>query len=260
MRKIKAKVITWLKNAPIQSGDLAPDARQLIAAGKEYGVERIETAINGHLYVTLASGAGKRYVFADDWTIIEPAIARPSKPKITLDKQFLSRVMPNARQADIDTYCDPINVTLTRFAIETPSQVAMFVAQIAHESGSLRYREEIADGSAYEGRKDLGNDKPGWGKRYKGRGLIQLTGASNYQQASKFFEIDLFNEPERVIRDPYLNAAVAGWFWHTRQLNKTAKENSLAAFKRVTRKINGGLNGLGDRVDYWNRARTVLGI
>jgi putative chitinase len=259
-KKIKAKVITWLKSAPMPSQDLAPDALQFVPAGREYGVETIEDAPSGHWLVTLAARSGKRYVFADHWSVIEPPAARPQSPVVLLDKEFYRYVMPNASRANINTYLDPINATLARFAIETPSQVAMFIAQLAHESGSLRYKEEIADGSAYEGRADLGNIRPGWGVRYKGRGLIQLTGATNYKQAGEFFNMDLMGEPERVADDPYLSAGVAGWFWHTRQLNRIAKANNLNAFKQVTRRINGGLNGLNDRLAYWNRARSALSL
>jgi hypothetical protein len=81
-KKIKAKVITWLKSAPMPSQDLAPDALQFVPAGREYGVETIEDAPSGHWLVTLAARSGKRYVFADHWSVIEPPAARPQSPVV----------------------------------------------------------------------------------------------------------------------------------------------------------------------------------
>ena len=82
--------------------------------------------------------------------------------------------MPQASPADIATYADSLNKVLSDFNLATLSRACAFIAQIAHESGSLKYKEEIASGAAYEGRRDLGNTQPGDGKRYKGRGLIHI--------------------------------------------------------------------------------------
>jgi predicted chitinase len=75
--------------------------------------------------------------------------------------------------------------------------IATFVAQLAHESHGFRYFEEIASGAAYEWRKDLGNSKAGDGRRYKGRGPIQLTGRNNYRAAAKFMGVPIEEKPGR---------------------------------------------------------------
>src|SRR5690606_21975816 len=123
--------------------------------------------------------------------------------------------------------------------INTPARIQMFLAQLAHESGELRYFEEIASGEAYEGRKDLGNIHPGDGKRYKGRGPIQLTGRTNYRAAGKALGFDLENDPD-LAKDPSIAFRIATWFWTTRGLNAIADTGN---FELVTLKINGGLNG-----------------
>ena len=138
--------------------------------------------------------------------------------------------------------------------ITTKPRQAMFLAQLAHESGGLRYMEEIASGAAYEGRRDLGNTQPGDGRRFKGRGPIQLTGRSNYAAASRALGIDLVNNPTRAA-DPDVGFRTAAWYWNTRNLNKYADSGD---FKELTRRINGGYNGLADRQKYYARALDVL--
>jgi predicted chitinase len=138
--------------------------------------------------------------------------------------------------------------------INTPKRQAAFLAQLAHESRELRYMEEIASGAAYEGRKDLGNTQPGDGKRYKGRGPIQLTGRANYRAAGKALGLDLEEHPEKAAT-PDLGCRVAGWFWTTRGLNALADRGD---FKQITRRINGGYHGLANRQRYYQRALEVL--
>lgn len=128
--------------------------------------------------------------------------------------------------------------------ITTQQRAAFFLAQVLHESGRLRFFEELADGSAYEGRcKDLGNCHPGDGKRYKGRGPIQLTGRANYRAAGKALGLPLEEDPE-LAAGHAVGWRIAGWYWSTRGLNVIA---DAGRFLDVTRRINGGLNGLTDR-------------
>lgn len=173
-----------------------------------------------------------------------------------LTRQQLKIMVPNAKDYNIDKYLGPINNTLEQFEINTPKRVAAFIAQITHESGSFRYHEEIADGHQYEGRKDLGNTQKGDGKRFKGRGLIQLTGRANYTAFAKFCGKDVVTTPT-LVANPDLAALAAGWFWDSKDLNDLADRGD---FKMMTRKINGGLNGYADRLKNWQRAKNVLGI
>lgn len=135
--------------------------------------------------------------------------------------------------------------------ITTPRRAAMFIAQTCHESGGYRWREELADGSAYEGRRDLGNTERGDGRRFKGRGFIQITGRANYRAISKALHEDFIGHPERLALEAAVSAA---WWWETHGLNQLADTGD---FVVVTRRINGGTNGLLDRQSYYRRARKV---
>ncbi|MCE4555399.1 glycoside hydrolase family 19 protein [Roseateles cellulosilyticus] len=143
--------------------------------------------------------------------------------------------------------------------IDTPLRQAHFLAQIGHESGEFRFRAEIANGEAYQGRADLGNLQPGDGRKFKGRGLIQLTGRANYAEYGRAIgqEAELLDSPERVATDAALCADVAGWYWAKNNLNALADADDLTT---LTRRINGGLNGYDDRRRLLLRAKALLAI
>ena len=165
----------------------------------------------------------------------------------------LLKAMPcSAARAQI--YLEPLNLSMDEFEINTHARQAAFLAQVAHESGSLRYVREIASGEAYEGRRDLGNTEPGDGPRFRGRGLIQVTGRSNYRRCGDDLGLDLLSRPE-LLELPIHAARSAGWFWQSRGLNELADKGE---FKLITKRINGGLNGLADRLAYYERACEVL--
>ncbi|WP_164019072.1 LysM peptidoglycan-binding domain-containing protein [Pyxidicoccus trucidator] len=166
----------------------------------------------------------------------------------------LRGVMPNLSQAKAEQYLPHLNQAMAEANITTPQRKAMFLAQLAHESGQLRYMEEIASGAAYEGRRDLGNTQPGDGVRYKGRGPIQLTGRANYRAAGQALGIDLEGNPARA-KDPDVAFRIAGWYWQSRNLNSYADAGN---FREVTRRINGGYNGMADREAYYRRAQDVF--
>lgn len=146
-----------------------------------------------------------------------------------------------------DTYCAPIAATARRYGIDTPARLAAFLAQVGHESGSFRYVRELwgttAAQARYEGRADLGNTEPGDGSRYRGRGLIQITGRANYTALATAIGIDCVTQPE-LLETPRFAALSAGWYWHTHGLNALADAGD---FERITRRINGGTNGAADR-------------
>jgi len=173
-----------------------------------------------------------------------------------LTSDQLKKIMPSAKAETADSFVDPLNQTFTEFEIDNDQRAACFLAQVGHESGALRYVKELASGEAYEGRKDLGNTEPGDGVRFKGRGLIQITGRANYRACGEALGEDLENNPEKL-EEPLLAARSAGWFWGTRKLNDLADKGD---FRTITKRINGGFNGLQDRLDYYGRARDVFGL
>ena len=167
----------------------------------------------------------------------------------------LQSIMPFAK-ARIPSFVAPLNGAMHEFHINSPLRQAAFIAQIAHESGELRYVEEIASGIAYEHRKDLGNTQPGDGMKFKGRGLIQITGRNNYHECGKAFGVDLITNPELLeTNDPACRSAA--WFWASRGLNDLSDRGD---FERITKRINGGLNGYQERLVYHARAKTALGV
>ena len=167
----------------------------------------------------------------------------------------LQVIMPN-NSGRATTYVYPLNEAMLKFAIVTAKRASAFIAQVAHESGELRYVREIADGSHYEGRADLGNLQPGDGHRYVGRGLIQVTGRTNYLAAGAALGLDLVTHPE-LLEDPTNAALSAAWYWKTHGLNELSDTDSFGA---ITHKINGGYSGLDARIGYWLRARRASGI
>ena len=146
----------------------------------------------------------------------------------------------------------PFEISIRKAAIGAKlagAELAAFLAQCAHESAKFTTTKEFADGSQYEGRKDLGNVKPGDGVRYKGRGFLQITGRANYTQASKDLGLDLVNHPELAER-PDVAIKVSLWYWKARVQPKITNFTNT---KAVTKKINGGVNGLQDRTKLTNR-------
>jgi predicted chitinase len=172
-----------------------------------------------------------------------------------ISEQQFRQMLPNAGRR-LDAHWPFINPALETAGIDTPQRIAAFLAQLAHESAEYRYMEEIADGSAYEGRADLGNIQPGDGVKFKGHGPIQITGRANHEACGQALGIDLIAEP-RLICTPVYGTASACWFWNSRGLSLLA---DVDWFKTITRRINGGYNGLSDRRQYWDRNRALLGL
>jgi putative chitinase len=170
-----------------------------------------------------------------------------------LTSDQLSQIAIYAGANRIATYLPLINATLDKYSIDTPLRVCHFLAQLVHESGSFVYTTEQDSGEAYEGRADLGNTQPGDGPLFKGRGFIQLTGRANYQAYSDDLGVDVVSDPDQVA-DHY-PADVSGWFWNKHNLNALADQDGLTA---ITEVINGGTNGLSDRLFWLGKAKNVL--
>jgi putative chitinase len=171
--------------------------------------------------------------------------------------QQLLQILPNARtQAGV--FVPVLNTAMVRYQIVGPKRIAAFIAQIGHESGQLLYVKEIwgptAAQAKYEGRVDLGNTVAGDGPRYRGRGLIQITGRANYAACGEALGIDLITHPE-LLEQPQYACLSAAWFWATKGLNTLADTGE---FNTITRRINGGLNGHADRLNLWEKAWQVL--
>lgn len=144
--------------------------------------------------------------------------------------------------------------TLDHYDINTKLRIAHFMGQVTHECAGFRTTEEFASGAAYEGREDLGNIHRGDGKRYKGRGLIQLTGRANYREIGDVLGLPLEDDPE-LAAEPVTSLKIACEYWKTRKINDAADRDDLI---KATKLVNGGLNGLEDRRKYLQKAKTAL--
>jgi putative chitinase len=192
------------------------------------------------------------------WAALAAAPSRPTKPDPKtggVSVKELRSIMPHLSAARGKEVLQQLNKAMAEAKINTPKRQAAFLAQLAHESAEFRFFEELASGAAYEGRKDLGNTQPGDGKRFKGRGPIQLTGRSNYRAAGRALGLDLEGNPKRAA-DVDVGFRTAGWFWNSRKLNTYADQGK---FREITSRINGGFNGLAAREAYYARAKAVLG-
>jgi len=172
-----------------------------------------------------------------------------------MDAETLLAAMPGLARNVAQAYLGPMQAAMKEFAIITVPRCWMWLAQVGHESASLRFMQEIADGSEYEGRVDLGNVHPGDGRRYKGRGPIQLTGRSNYAAAATALGADLVRHPE-LAAEPRYAFKVSAWWWRAHGLNDISDTGDVAA---ATRRINGGLNGLADREQRYARCKGLGG-
>jgi putative chitinase len=182
-----------------------------------------------------------------------PSDKAPAVRRI-LCAEILLEVMPTARREKAELYAEPLRKAMLECGITTVPRAAMFLAQIAHESGALNYVRELwgptEQQKGYEGRSDLGNTQPGDGHKFRGRGLIQITGRANYAECGKALGLDLINHPEQL-ETPDGAARSACWFWLSRGLNPLADAGD---FIKVTKRINGGTNGLAARVGFFKRA------
>jgi len=175
----------------------------------------------------------------------------------------LREIMPRLPAVRLAEFLPHLNAAMAEFAIDPPARAAAFVAQLAHESGEFRWMEEIWGPTAAQRRYEppstlaarLGNTQPGDGRRFKGRGPIQLTGRANYRRFGQLLGIDLVAEPEHAA-SPAVAFRIAGLYWANRGLNALADAGD---FREITRRINGGFNGLADRLKYFERARAALG-
>ena len=185
-----------------------------------------------------------------------------SRKMIAVDSGTMRAVAPHLsgepaqHQADIIAAVGPLlQPTLADYSINTRLRIAHFLGQTCQESAGFSTTVEFGSGEEYEGRTDLGNTHPGDGPRYKGRGLIQLTGRANYREYGQALHIDLEGHPERAA-EPALSLRIACEYWKRRNINPACDRDDIEA---VTKLINGGLNGLVARRTFTDKAKAVLG-
>ena len=184
-----------------------------------------------------------------------------------LTSEQLRSIMPRLPAAKSPEYVPALFAAMSEFAIDPPARAAAFLAQLAHESGQLRFMEEIWGPTAAQQRYEpastlaaaLGNTDSGDGLRFKGRGPIQITGRANYRRFGNLLGIDLVATPARAA-SPDVAFRIAALFWSKKGLNELADQATADAFREITRRINGGFNGLADREQLYATARQALGV
>jgi putative chitinase len=215
--------------------------------------------------------------------------SRTDSERQNLVKQFsiakINRAFPLAPKEQIESLYEGFIDTFLMFDINDPIRISAFLAQCAHESANFtktvenlnyslsalrrvfpkyfptdaiaskyqRKPQKIAS-RVYANRMGNGSELSGDGWLYRGRGLIQLTGKTNYIQCGKDLNLDLLNNPDSVAQTP-LSTITAGWFWDKNKLNLIADKEDIVT---LTKRINGGTHGLDDRISKYNRAKTAL--
>lgn len=161
------------------------------------------------------------------------------------------------KRAPTATQLSDLNTCMSRYGITTKQRQRHFLAQVGHESGGLKWTKELADGWAYEGRADLGNTQPGDGPKFKGGGFIQLTGRSNYAAFAKAIgDPKILELGCSYVAENY-PASSAGFWWSNNRMNALCDRANVTV-RDVTLRVNGGTNGLSDRVEYYIRACQVI--
>jgi predicted chitinase len=184
-----------------------------------------------------------------------------------LTTEQLQAIMPQLPAAKRTTYFPFLTAAVAEFGIEQPARTAAFLAQLAHESAQFRFMEEIWGPTAAQRRYEppdelattLGNTERGDGFRFKGRGPIQVTGRANYRRFGDLLGLDLVASPEQAAK-PEVAFRIAGLYWRKKGLNELADRVTAEAFREITRRINGGFNGLADRQQYYEMAKAILGV
>jgi predicted chitinase len=244
---LTARKATVQKRLPIDSRLLSDDKKKDIAVGTVIEAHDWELQ-DLHIRASLADGVW--YFFAEHFVLSFP------EPKELVNFDQLAAIAIHCPLDRIRQLLPHINATMAEYSINTPLRICHFLAQICHESDGLNTTREYASGADYEWREDLGNIYAGDGVRFRGRGLVQITGRYNFSEVGKALGIDLIANPDRL-EDFDLAARSAGWFWDSRNLNHYADADD---FDRIMRIINGSNNGEIDRWNYLVRAKDVFNI
>jgi putative chitinase len=184
-----------------------------------------------------------------------------------LTNEQLQSIMPQMPAAKRATLFPFLTAAISEFGIDRPARTAAFLAQLAHESAQFKFMEEIWGPTAAQRRyepqsklaSDLGNTDTGDGRRFKGRGPIQITGRANYRRFGDLLGLDLVTTPDQAA-SPEVAFRIAGLYWTKKGLNELADRVTAEAFREITRRINGGFNGLAEREQFYVTAKAVLGV
>lgn len=171
-----------------------------------------------------------------------------------ITKELIKKISPKANDTIAEDLAIYFNKHFDKYELNTKLRICHFLAQAAHETDGFKTLEEYASGAAYEGRKDLGNNVRGDGKKFKGRGIFQLTGRANYKTFGERLGYNLISNPE-LAKTPEVSVLVALEYWKDRGLNKHADNDDVTT---ITKRINGGLNGFDDRKLYLARAKQII--
>jgi putative chitinase len=179
---------------------------------------------------------------------------------MVLTFEQLKAITPGTPDDRIKLFLPHLNKYLPQYGIDTPIEVASFLSQILHESGGFKYLREIWGPTAaqlrYEGRRDLGNNFTGDGKKFMGRGLMQITGRLNYARMSnELFNDDRLLENPDILATPEFSTQSACVYWKWRNMDKYDDDDDIT---KETKLVNGGFNGLDDRKEYFERAKKAL--
>lgn len=187
-----------------------------------------------------------------------------------ITNDHLKAIVPGIKPANLEIYVPLLNIYMAEYEINTPARITQFLANLAHESGSFNFTKEIASGAGYEGRTDLGNTEPGDGRRFPGRGLIQITGRAMYAWLSQaLYGDDRLVKNPSLLEEPVAATKSACWFWAiAKKLNEVAdlpetwtkifRKKEYTRFQWIVLRINGGQNGLADRNAFYERAKKVI--
>ena len=242
---------TWVKLSTTQSLDLPENEKRKVIKGQQI-VELISCQVVDDHYKLEVLPNEFVYLWKGHATV--PDFKEAAE---LLTKEQLYSIGIYAEKSELDNLLLALNNTLNKYEIDTPLRICHFLAQTGHESDGFNTTEEYASGADYEWREDLGNIYEGDGVRYKGRGLIQLTGRVNYREFGLYLKMyDLEACPELVAK-PELACDSSGWFWSSKNLNVLADQDN---FDKITRTVNGGTTGYDDRLAYLNRAKQAFSI
>lgn len=166
-------------------------------------------------------------------------------------KELLIKVGVSGQRAAL--FAPLLDELLPAYGVNTPLRMRHFLAQALHETAGFKFLRELASGDAYDTRTDLGNtpEKDGDGRRYKGRGIFQTTGRYNYRRVGQKMGLDLIAKPE-LLEQPRYAVISAGLFWADKGLAALADRDDI---KGVTKRVNGGYNGIESRTAWYNQLK-----